>query len=43
MIKTLKVKKYNLIFGAIIGFIIAQVVFTEGYAILGARHQDNTI
>lgn len=43
MIKTLKEKKYNLIFGVIIGFVIAQVVFTEGYAILAARQQENTI
>lgn len=43
MIKALKVKKYNLIFGAIIGFVLAQIVLTEGYAILAARQQVNAM
>ena len=43
MIKALKVKKYNLIFGGIIGFVLAQIVLTEGYAILAARQQVNAM
>lgn len=39
MIKFRKVKKYNLIFGVIIGFVLAQMVLAEGYAILAAKQQ----
>ncbi|NAS17234.1 GHKL domain-containing protein [Clostridium butyricum] len=40
MIKTLKEKKYNLIFGVIIGFVLAQIILAEGYAILVSRQQE---
>lgn len=43
MIKLIKVKKYNLIFGVIIGFVLAQMVLAEGYAILAAKQQSGEI
>lgn len=43
MIKFRKVKKYNLIFGVIIGFVLAQMVLAEGYAILAAKQQSGEI
>ncbi|ETJ30662.1 Two component system histidine kinase, partial [human gut metagenome] len=39
-IKLRKVKKYNLIFGAIIGVVLAQMVLAEGYA---AKQQSGEI
>ncbi|MCQ2019001.1 sensor histidine kinase [Clostridium butyricum] len=43
MIKLIKVKKYNLIFGVIIGFVLAQMVLAEGYAILASKQQSGEI
>ena len=43
MIKFRKVNKYNLIFGVIIGFVLAQMVLAEGYAILAAKQQSGEI
>ena len=43
MIKLIKVKKDNLIFGVIIGFVLAQMVLAEGYAILAAKQQSGEI
>ena len=43
MIKLKKIKKYNLIIGVIIGFILAQIVLAEGYAILSRKQLNNGV
>lgn len=43
MIKLNKLKKYNIILGVLIGFILAQIVISEGYAIIRSMMQNNEL